>query len=84
MTRSVMMLDEFRVMDETGETVNLTTTIRFYNAVQDQWELIGMDEGNGLKDFGTTHRAGAGGAPGADVRRNEPQSIHDANPVIRH
>lgn len=53
------ILDEFRVVDEGGETLYMTTTIRAYNAVQDQWELIGMDEGNGLRDFGTARRVGA-------------------------
>jgi hypothetical protein len=46
-------------VDEGGETLYMTTTIRAYNAVQDQWELIGMDEGNGLRDFGTARRVGA-------------------------
>jgi uncharacterized protein (TIGR02246 family) len=52
------ILDEYRVVGDGGETFFVTTTIRSYNALLDQWELIGMDEGNGLRDFGTALRDG--------------------------
>jgi hypothetical protein len=52
------ILDEYRVVDEKNETVYVTTTIRNYNGVADQWELIGMDRANGLQDFGTGRRVG--------------------------
>lgn len=52
------ILDEFRVVGDGGETFYLTTTIRSYNAALDRWELIGMDKGNGLQDFGTGRREG--------------------------
>lgn len=52
------ILDEYRVLGEKRETVYVTTTIRNYNGVADQWELIGMDRANGLQDFGTAHRVG--------------------------
>lgn len=52
------LLDEYRLVDEDGETFYVTTTLRAYNAVLERWELIGMDEGNGLQDVGTAQRVG--------------------------
>lgn len=53
------ILDEYRVVSDTGETYYVTTTLRNYNAVADRWELIGADAGRGLLDFGTGRREGA-------------------------
>ena len=53
------ILDEYRVVGDKGETFYVTTTIRSYNKTQDQWELIGMDAGTGLQDFGTARRVGS-------------------------
>lgn len=50
------ILDEYRVADSRGETIYATTTIRAYNEAADCWELIGMDPGGGLRDFGAAHR----------------------------
>jgi hypothetical protein len=52
------ILDEYRVVDDGGETLYVTTTIRNYNAFADRWELMGMDRGNGLQDAGTAWRDG--------------------------
>jgi hypothetical protein len=52
------VLDEYRLVGDSGESFYATTTIRSYNAVLDRWELIGMDQGNGLQDFGTAQRVG--------------------------
>lgn len=52
------ILDEYRVTGDKGETYYVTTTIRAYNAKADRWELIGIDDGGGLQDFGTAQRAG--------------------------
>jgi hypothetical protein len=52
------ILDEYRVVGDKGETFYVTTTLRAYNAVLDRWELVGMDEGNGLQDIGTGRRVG--------------------------
>jgi hypothetical protein len=49
------ILDEYRVLGGNGETYYATSTIRAYNATADRWELIGMDGGGGLQDFGTAH-----------------------------
>jgi len=53
------ILDEYRILGDKGETIYVSTTIRAYNAAADRWELIGMDTGGGLQDFGTGQRAGA-------------------------
>lgn len=50
------ILDEYRIVDDGGETLFVTTTIRNYNAFADRWELLGMDRGNGLQDAGTARR----------------------------
>jgi hypothetical protein len=47
------IFDEYRIVDDKGETVYDTCTIREYNAVLAQWELISMSSGTGLHDFGT-------------------------------
>lgn len=51
------ILDEYRVLGDKGETFYVSSTIRAYNAAAGQWELIGMDAGGGLQDFGTAQRA---------------------------
>lgn len=53
------ILDEYRVVGDTGETYYVTTTFRNYNAVLDRWELVGADAGTGLQDMGTGRRVGA-------------------------
>lgn len=52
------ILDEYRVVGDTGETYYVTTTFRNYNAVLDRWELVGADAGIGLQDMGTARRVG--------------------------
>ena len=52
------ILDEYRIVGDKGETYYVTTTMRAYNAMLDRWELVGMDEGNGLQDIGTGQRVG--------------------------
>jgi hypothetical protein len=47
------ILDEYRLVDDKGATFYVTATIRNYDAARDRWELIGMDDRNGLQDFGT-------------------------------
>ncbi len=50
------ILDEYRVTGNNGETFYVTSTVRAYNAAADRWELISMDGGGGLQDFGTGQR----------------------------
>jgi hypothetical protein len=58
MTGSLTAPAAYRIVGDSGETYYVTTTIRAYNAVLDRWELIGMDSGNGLQDFGTAQKTG--------------------------
>ena len=52
------ILDEYRVVGDSGETWYVTTTLRNYNGALDRWELIGADAGTGLQDMGTGKMAG--------------------------
>jgi hypothetical protein len=53
------ILDEYRVVGDSGETYYVSSTLRVYNAVLDQWELVSAEAANGLHDAGTAHKAGA-------------------------
>jgi hypothetical protein len=52
------ILDEYRVVDDSGKTFWVSSTLRAYNVFADQWELISVASGGGLKDFGTARREG--------------------------
>ena len=52
------ILDEYRVVDDSGDTMYMTTSLRNYNAALDRWELVGLDSGNGIQDIGTGQRVG--------------------------
>jgi hypothetical protein len=52
------ILDEFRVLGDSGQTLYVTTTLRAFNGMLDRWELVGMDAGNGLQDVGTARKVG--------------------------
>jgi hypothetical protein len=69
------ILDEYRVVGDNGETVYVTTTVRAYNAWVDRWELVGMDEGNGLQDFGVRRRQRQTGDPPDSVLRHPSRSV---------
>lgn len=56
---SADLLDEYRVVGDSGETYVLLHTLRAYNAALDQWELVSSDDMTGLKDAGTGQRVGA-------------------------
>jgi uncharacterized protein YutD len=71
------ILDEYRIVGDKGETFYVTTTIRAYNAVLDRWELIGMDEGNGLNDVGTAQRVGS------EMHIEQRFGVMSRNPTIR-
>jgi hypothetical protein len=52
------ILDEYRVVGDKGQTFYVTTSLRNYNSVLDRWELIGVDAGGGMQDFGTGRKVG--------------------------
>lgn len=52
------ILDEYRIVGDSGETYYVSATIRSYNAVLDRWELISAAAGEGLHDIGFARRVG--------------------------
>lgn len=52
------ILDEYRIVDDSGDTVYMTTSLRNYNRALDRWELVGLDRGNGIQDIGSGRRVG--------------------------
>jgi hypothetical protein len=52
------IVDEYRIVGDNGETYYSTTTLRAFNGALDQWELVSVDKGKGLQNFGTGHREG--------------------------
>jgi hypothetical protein len=53
------ILDEYRIVDDRGETQYVSSTVRAYNAVLDRWELISAEKGTGLQNIGTGKKVGA-------------------------
>ena len=70
------LLDEYRVVGDSGETYVLLHTLRAYNAVLDQWELVSSDNSTGLKDAGTGQRVGA------EMHITQEFGVSTANPTI--
>ena len=70
------ILDEYRVVGDKGETFHVTSTIRAYNAAADRWELIGMDGGGGLQDFGTAQRVNS------EMHLEQKFGVARGNPTI--
>lgn len=59
LAEGAQVLDEFRAVSADGsETYYASSTLRSYNAVLDQWELISAELGTGLQNFGTAKRVG--------------------------
>jgi hypothetical protein len=70
------IVDEYRIVGENGETYYSTTTLRAYNAVLDQWELISTDKEKGLQDFGTGHLIGG------EMRIEQKFGVMTPNPSL--
>ena len=58
LAEGAQVLDEYRVVGDSGQTYYASSTLRAYNAVLDQWELISAERGTGLQNVGTGHRVG--------------------------
>ena len=54
-----IVLDEYRVVGDSGETYYVTRTLRAYNANLDRWELVSTEGSAGLQNVGTGQRVGA-------------------------
>lgn len=52
------IVDEYRIVGDSGETYYVTTTVRNYNGAAERWELVGADAGRGLLDVGTGRKVG--------------------------
>ena len=59
LAEGAQVLDEYRVVGDSGETYYASATLRAYNGVLDQWELVSAESGTGLQNVGTAHRVGA-------------------------
>src|SRR2546422_11705614 len=46
------ILDEYRVVGDSGQTWYVTNTLRVYNAIQDRWDLVSTETGTGLQNMG--------------------------------
>ena len=75
-TATGQLLDEYRLVDDKGATFYVTATIRNYDAIHDRWELIGMDDRNGLQDFGTAQRVGQ------EMRIEQKFGVSGGNPTM--
>lgn len=54
------VFDEFRAVSPDGDiTYYASSTLRSYNAILDQWELVTAETGTGLQNIGTAKRVGA-------------------------
>ena len=56
LAEGAQVLDEYRVVGDSGQTWYVTNTLRAYNANLDQWELVSTEPGSGLQNVGTGHR----------------------------
>lgn len=59
LAEGAQILDEYRVVGDSGQTYYASTTLRSYNAVLDHWELVSAEAGTGLQNTGTGHEVGA-------------------------
>ncbi len=59
LAEGAQILDEYRVVGDSGQTYYASSTLRAYNAVLDQWELVSAESGTGLQNGGTAHKVGA-------------------------
>lgn len=60
LAEGAQILDEYRIVSPSGdETFYAISTLRAYNAVLDQWELVTAESGTGLQNVGTARRVGS-------------------------
>ncbi len=76
LAEGAQILDEYRVVGDSGETYYASSTIRAYNAVLDQWELVSAESGTGLQNLGTAHKVGA------EMRIEQKFGVMSQNPSI--
>jgi hypothetical protein len=59
LAEGAQVLDEYRVVGDSGETYYSSSTIRGYNSYLDRWELVSAEPGAGLQSFGTARKVGS-------------------------
>lgn len=59
LAEGAQVLDEYRVVGDSGETYYASSTLRGYNAHLDRWELVSAEAGAGLQSVGTGRKVGA-------------------------
>src|SRR5437879_13432790 len=52
LAEGAQILDEYRVVGDSGQTYYVSSTLRAYNAVRDQWERVSAESGTGLPNAG--------------------------------
>src|SRR5256886_17536753 len=59
LAEGAQVLDEYRVVGDSGQTYYASSTLRAYNAVLDQRELVSAEQRTGLQHAGTARKGGA-------------------------
>ncbi len=78
------ILDEYRVVGDSGETYHVSNTLRVYNAVLDQWELATTEGNRGFAGCGHRAQGGRRDAHRAALRGRNSRSIALADPVLQY
>src|SRR5437764_12517503 len=76
LAEGAQVLDEYRVVGDSGQTWYVTNTLRAYHANLDQWELVSTEPGNGLQNLGTGRRVGA------EMHIDQRFGVGTANPSL--
>lgn len=85
LAEGAQILDEYRVVGDSGQTWYVTQTLRVYNAIRDQWDLVSLERGRGLLNVGTGRKVGQEihieqrfdvGTPNARILRIRYYDIH--------
>jgi hypothetical protein len=58
LSEGAQILDEYRMVGDSGQTLYVTSTLRAYNAVLDRWDLVSTEGGSGLQNVGTGRKVG--------------------------
>ncbi len=53
-----VITDEFRILDDSGRTSYVSTTLRAYSATQKRWNILGVEPGLGVLQVGTGWKEG--------------------------
>jgi hypothetical protein len=59
LAEGAQILDEYRVVGDSGQSYYASATLRGYNAVLERWELVSAEAGTGLQNTGTGRKVGA-------------------------